>query len=128
MIIPGKLNRDWPWVKDGIEVIRKRCNAEWLAEDLYCQIKTGKSSLYVNEAMNAFGIIRPIENPYTGEPGLEILDAYAPIGEDTDALMDDIEELAKSKGYVFIQMDSIRKGFERKGWTMKKIVYTRRLS
>jgi len=124
-IIHGKLATDWPWVRTGIEKIRERDDAPWLAEDLYCQVKLGAASLYVNEARTSFGIMRPITDAISGEIGIEIVCAYAGSDDSYPALMNEIDAMAREAGARYVQMASKWKGFSRMGWGVERIIYRR---
>lgn len=121
----GELRPNWPWVKEGIENIRRRNKAAWLAEDLYAEIRAGMATLYINEEANSFAIVRPTRDPYTGAHGAELLAVY--LEEERGPLEEEFFTYLSNAGAEFLQMDSKRIGFSKIGWDIEKIIYRRRI-
>ena len=125
MIEHGLLKRDWPWVRAGIERICARQRCEFVPEDIYCLIKNGKASLYVNNTRDSFTVAQRTTDGRTGEEGVRLVVTVC--DSPADDLLPEFEKIAKDAGCTFMEMDSQRKGFARTGWEVDRIVYRRRL-
>jgi len=44
---PENLHDVWEWVKQGCEIVRRRCKTEWIAEDIYTALKQGRAHLFL---------------------------------------------------------------------------------
>ena len=47
LIAVQDLHQYWPFIKDGLEQVRKHSAEDWIAEDVYTAIRTGGSTLHV---------------------------------------------------------------------------------
>jgi len=127
MIEHGDLKRDWPMVRKGLEVICARQQCDFIPEDIYHMIKSGRGSLYVNGERDSFMVLRKITHGRTGEEGAEMVVTFCAVGRDSVELIAEIEEIARAAGCTYLEMDSQRRGFARTGWDEDRIVYRRRL-
>ncbi len=120
---PDELHSVWAFVKAGLEVVRNRCFERWIPEDVYTALKQGGSQLFVAE--DGFIVVTPQKDQFSGEQILFIWAAYgtnALVYEEGEKL---ITQLAKQIGAKRIQMESPRRGWERRGFDPVKIVYER---
>lgn len=122
-IPPEALHSVWPFVRGGLEAIKARCTEDWIPEDIYAALKAKASQLYVTDG--GFAVVTPQRSPHSGELYLQIWAAYAATQlayEEGDRL---IEQIARNIGAKKIQIESPRKGWERKGFHPVRTVYER---
>jgi len=48
-IAPEQLHTVWPWVREGLETIRRKRDESWLPEDVYLQLRSKTAHLMVIE-------------------------------------------------------------------------------
>lgn len=111
----------WPFVKDRLETICREQGADFQPEDIYRECETGKAFLYTTDEDDSFAVIRPQWNRYTGENTLYVIAGWGHQEKHMEKLM----ELARGVGATKIEMRSKRRGFERTGWSLDYISYSR---
>jgi len=127
MVEHGELKKDWPMVRNGLEVICARQECDFIPEDIYFLIKSGRAALYVNGERDSFTVLRKITHSRTGEEGAEMVVTFCAVGRDSLELIAEIEEIARAAGCAYLEMDSQRRGFSRAGWSEDRIIYRRSL-
>jgi len=127
-LLHGNLKEDWPMVRAGIERIMSReSSPDYIPEDLYHSIKSGASSLYVNESRSSFIIIQRYKNGFTGQTTAKILMAYACKTDRMADYSEAVEALCREAGCTMMECETARTGFSRLGWTKGLTIYTRSL-
>ena len=114
-------------VRKGLEAILSKQECDFIPEDIYCLVKTGRAALYVNEERDSFTVLRKITHARTGEEGAEMVVTFSAQGQDSSALIAEIEGIAREAGCTYLEMDSQRRGFVRTGWKEDRTVYRRLL-
>lgn len=78
---PALVRQQWPVILPGLRQIKEQNGEEWLTEDVYASLVTGKSSLYLfNKATGefaGFAVLEAIMMPYASSPWLNIWIGYA---------------------------------------------------
>ena len=126
-VTQAQLRDVWPWVKAGLEATIKKCNDDYLAEDVYVSLRQSVSYLYTIED-KGFVILQRHVDP--DGPVLFVWCLHAPgFMPRADEIMADIDELARSIGATLIRHHSPRGAWERIGYFKpKSVVYERRIA
>lgn len=105
----------------------RESSPDYIPEDLYHSIKSGTSSLYVNETRTSFIIIQKYKNGFTGNMTANILMAYVARGDRMADYSADVAKVCKDAGCVTMECETARTGFARYGWKKGLTIYTRSL-
>ncbi len=119
----------WEKVKPGLEIIKRRCAADWRVEDVYAKCVAGTWTLFMADGVDGFLICCQGACPYRNMKILHIECAYYAGDVDPfEVFMPVIETLARQIGALEIEFRSPRTGFERKGWKVVDRVYRMEVS
>lgn len=131
-IVLACVRDEWPWVRSGLEAMLKKTGEETtlFPEDYYVLLVDGIASLYVNQQRTWFAIVQSRKDVLTNESLLCILASHTT--EHRPGLvhrlyLPQLEELAVVNGLSALEMFSVRRGFERTGWTPVTTCYRRRV-
>lgn len=123
---PAQIKERWPRVVEGLKRIGE---PDWLPEDVYHLLRTpfdrGGAVLTL---VGDDGFI--VWQRYPGDDGRGMLFVIACAGDlekHYPQVYEELDALAREIGCARIRHISPRKGWERRGWTMKGYVYERAL-
>ncbi len=128
MITALPLEKTWPLAEPAIqETCRRLGYLDSLPGTLYDLCATNKAWLYTCREADTFAIVQPRVNAETGVDYLFVWAVCNSIGEvlSTQQGNDYLDELARSMDCKEIRFQSVRKGFERTGWKIDHIIYSR---
>ena len=127
MIRQAELRKDWPWAKHLVEAVRAKTNEEWLSEDVYVAVATGKAAMYVLDDPQGVLVCYPEKDAWSGDPMLHIWIVYCIGGMEQfiDEAMQLLNKLAGNISAKTMVMHSPRAGWQKAGWTVKEYVYER---
>lgn len=116
----------WERIKPGLEIVRRKCNADWRVEDVYAKCVSDSWTLFTADGVDGFLICWQFTSDYSGAKTLMIEVAYyhGPL-HPFDVYQPFLDDLARSIGAKDIEFRSPRMGFLRKGWTEVDVVYRR---
>jgi len=127
-LLPADIREHWNFVRPGLEEIAKVDRGEWIPEDLYATVVSGRASLFLTDDDQGFLICQTCLSGYREERVLFLLAAWNrgkdPFGKYWDAIAD----LARAEKCSVVRFESVRKGFERqKNWNLNCYVLERRV-
>lgn len=103
---PDVLASTWPEIRAGLEKVKEHTSEAWLPEDIYCALKAGQATLYIEKDGGGFVILRQ-ENHFDGI-GLHIWCAYSKSLKKLPVYIDEIREIARSINARRITLSSKR--------------------
>jgi hypothetical protein len=113
----AQIREVWPDVRSGLEVILKRTQQTWIAEDVYHALKTKQSILLIGIEEGKFAgfVVLTMNKSHDGIEG-HIWVAYnISKSEYIDASWPIIQGFCKAAGCRRVTMSSSRKGWGRRG-------------
>lgn len=114
----------WEKIRPGLEIIKRKCHADWRVEDVYSRCVSGSWTLFTAAGVDGFFICWKADATFRPEKVLEIECAYHAGDVDAFAVFEPlILELAKKNGCAAVQFRSPRKGYQRKGWKVVDMIY-----
>jgi hypothetical protein len=117
----------WPWLRAGIEKIVQKTDADFLPEDVWTEVMSGNAVVRVHQDANGddtgFSVLQKL-NSKTG-PVLFVWCMAGDLMGEKEAVLADIEGMARQIGAKRIHAKSPRKGWARLGFRVKEIVYER---
>lgn len=114
----------WETIKPGLEIIKRKCNADWRVEDVYAKCVSGAWTLFTAAGVDGFFICWRGDSAYKPEKNLEIENAYYAGDLDPFKVFEPmIIDLAKKNGCSAVQFKSPRMGYQKKGWKIADIIY-----
>lgn len=125
MIRPAE-RKDWLWAKPLIEEVKAKHGYAWLVEEVFAAVVSGRASMYVSDEPAGVLVVHPEQDQWSGEVSLFVWLCHCVGGLDrieaeTYALLD---ELKTKIGASKIVMHG-RPGWQKRGWTIKQIIYER---
>lgn len=116
----------WEQVKPGLEVIARKCDAEWRIEDVYAKCRAGEWTLFVLADGSGFIVLCQYQDVYKLQKRLAVECFYHTGEVDPFELYEPfVFEQARKIGAQFVEFHSPRCGFERKGWEVVDMIYRR---
>ncbi len=116
----------WEAIRPGLEAIRAKCAAEWRPEDVYHRCVAGEWTLFTAPEGAGFVVLYQYVSPYSGDRRLVVECGYHVGAEDPfDVYEPQIMEIGRRIGAARVEFKSPRRGFERKGWTVDDICYSK---
>lgn len=104
----------WDVVLIGLKEVVNTINADWRPEDIYHEVLSGKSFIFMHSSDNeSFVVLSQRKNPYLDSSVLLVDVAYNKTGDAIDQYQPLLEELAKEAGAGYIEFSSPRSGFKR---------------
>jgi len=127
MLEPYDIRQTWETVKCWLDIVAD--NQDWRSEDVYAACVAGNAALYMpDDDDEGLLILRVTENPFTGDKVLFIWVAYSPLGDAQEKYSGDLESIAREAGCQWIEFESKRKGFSRRGeWEPMNTMYRRKV-
>lgn len=122
-VAPERVNHIWQWVRKGLDEIRAKCDEAWTTGEVYNALLSGSAVLYIAGEEDGFMIVRKIVDPRG--PILFVWALWGDLANTQDTHFRFIDDLAKNIGADRIRMESPRRGWERKGFKVKTMVYER---
>ena len=121
------LAREWPFVRAGLEKVIAKLHDDWLPEDVYTEIRSGNTGLFILEyACERIGFVcLQIWPAHHSGPRLFVRALWTMPGKGLKHrcdIYDDLREFARAKGCVVMRQQSPRR-WDGDGWTMKQFVY-----
>lgn len=112
---PEKLN-GWTWdvVRRGLEAILTICPDDWMPEDVYAAIKSGRASLF--QFPDGFFVVEVMASPFNGKKRLNVWCMWTrPMAgaEAEDVILSELERLAAAAGCGAVRYVSPRRGWGR---------------
>lgn len=126
-ITVGDIYRDAELVQRGLEAVKAQSGADWAVEDILDACRFSKWLLLMLGDDGNFAIMRRCKNTFTGEAFLSVEAVYSVGTNDISTCLEDLDDIAREAGCAYIEMESVRSGFERKGWEKHHICYRRRV-
>lgn len=117
-IAPHTVRNYWERIKEGLEVVQKKCVVNWIVEDVYANLKAGSAQLYLSE--DSFAIVYP-ERMHDGM-ALHIWIAYSTSGNAVEIYEDQLIAIAKGIGAIRLKLESSR-NWEPKGYEPISTIY-----
>jgi hypothetical protein len=116
----------WPWVKEGLEKLRKKCpKSDWLFEDVYTSIRTGQSVLFIVGQQEGFTVVQRQVHPCG--PVMFVWILQGELAHYTDELIEQYKDMARKMGARKIRYNSPRKAWVKWGFEPVDIVYEMRV-
>lgn len=117
-VVPQDLSKWWDWVSQGVTKIRDLCDEPWRQEDVYANLKAGRSTLFIFwEAQTPVGfiVLELMQDPSSGRPYLNcwlmhLVNRTDGVRQDLCGFLDDCARKAHCKTVRFV---SPRKGWQR---------------
>jgi hypothetical protein len=114
---PEKLGQSWGLVRPGVEYIRETFGDYWSCEDVYSEVRFGRSSLhifYTSGAYDGFAVSSMQANRWTGEPEMLMWLVYCVGSTDTVDywLENHFMKVAKSSGAFRLVFYSPRESWD----------------
>lgn len=124
---PRFLAETWEWVREGLVKIIAKTSDDWLPEDVYTEIRTGNSVLFlIYDGHERVGFVVLQGWPaYQAGPRLFIRALWGEphrLVRIRDQLMKALKDEARKIGARVLRMNSPRR-WDADGWTMKQYVY-----
>lgn len=116
----------WEIVREGLEVIRRKCDAEWRVEDVYAKCVAGEWTLFLEPGSEGLGflLLSQYRDVYRGEKRLSVECAfYRGESDPFEAYEPFLFDLAAKIGARCVEFRSPRLGFRKKGWAVADVVY-----
>ncbi len=113
----------WTWVKAGLEKLIAKTRDDWKPEDVYHELKSGVSFLYLIEDVG-FIVLQKWANYHDGAR-LFVRAIWAEpnsLAPRRDELYDELKAIARQQGCVAMRMTSPRR-WELAGWEPKQTIY-----
>ena len=123
LVHPDKLGPLWWWVRKGLDEVIARCNEDWTVGQVYQALTAGTAVLYIVGAEDGFMVVQR-ENDSRG-PILFVWVLWGDCADGQENHFHFVDELARSIGADRIRMRSPRKGWQRRGFKVKTMVYER---
>lgn len=115
-VAPERINGSlWGRVRKGLEAIIAICEEEWLPEDVYLALKTGRASLY--EFPGGFFVVEIMQSPFNTKRRLNVWCLFtAPMTGDEfrEVLVSELERIGAQHGCCGVRFVSPRLGWGRK--------------
>lgn len=128
MIYALDIDRAWPGVVREIQAIADEYDGGFGVEETYRALKEQRSFLYFHTSGNGFIIVTPEVCKWTKKVSMLVTHGFNndfPAGQ--DEYLADLNELAAGMGAKEIVINSNRRGFERCGWDVQVIRYSRKV-
>jgi len=127
MVIPFDIRVTWDTVEDWLDIVAE--NQDWRSEDVYAACTTGNAALYMpDDDEEGLLILKVIENPFTGDKALFVWVAYSPLCDAQEKYSGDLEVIAREAGCQWIEFESKRRGFSKRGgWEAMNTMYRRKV-
>ena len=114
MMYAANIREVWDVVVVGLREVVKIIKADWIPEDIYHEVLSGKSFIFMHSSDNeSFVVLSKRKNPYLDSSVLIVDVAYNKTGDAIDQYQPLLEELAKEVGAGYIEFSSPRSGFKR---------------
>jgi hypothetical protein len=125
VIRAADLRKDWVWVRPLIEKVRAKTKQEWLVEDIYAAVSTGRAAMCVLDEPEGVMVAYPEADAWSKEPYIHVWVCYCVSGmaqfqEDAMKVLRDYAAKFNAKKIV---MHSPRTGWQKVGWRVKEYVY-----
>lgn len=119
-----QLHAHWPWVRKGLEEVRKKCREEWLPEDVYLALKTGNAFLVTLD--NDGFLVLQKHHGFRG-PILFVWVVWGPhrLQQRQQEIEDGLDDIARGMGAAAIRHHSPFKAWARQGYTEMNRIYQR---
>jgi len=127
MLIMVDAKENWPIVLPGLQEIQTEQQTPWSPDDLLRMCEDKEAALFLAEDGDGFLIAQPRIAKYTGEKLFYIVACHGE-GICQDKYREYVNTLAEIMGAGRIVMTSQRRGFERAGWDLDEIVFSRKVT
>lgn len=118
----------WPWVREGLQKIIDKCDDDWLPEDVYYEIKSGASHLYLIRDPNGdnigFAVFQRWDKYHAG-PRLFIRALWAEprqLVKHRKQFYEELHRLKRECGCVKLRTSSPRR-WDLDGWELQQFIY-----
>jgi hypothetical protein len=115
----------WEEIRPKLETIREEMRADWRPEDLYALCVNEHAALFAEQG-EGFVILQRLFNVTLQAHYLYIVAAWGE-GFARQKHWPRIEALGRTEGCAYVEALSLRRGFERTGWSLEHVCYRRRL-
>lgn len=104
-ICPSELRKEWPKIREGLEVVRSKGHFDWLPEDVYCDCFEQRAMVWL--VGDGFMVLQPQGNT------MHIWAAYSKNHQDVIDGLQHVKEIAKQGNLEKLTFSSVRKGWEK---------------
>jgi len=120
---PAYIRSCWPWIREGLEEVKKLRGGTWRLEDAYAECVNGNAHLWICD--DGFVIFKPIVDDYSGEKILLVWLAWGKKkGDLIDEYQDQIVEIARDQQFDVLRFYRHAKGpVEHNGWKKTYTIY-----
>lgn len=117
----AELQAAWLLARDGLEEVRRKAKASWLAEQVFAAIVAGRATLHIGYLHGEYAgavVLAQNVDPFNGEKSLLVWALYTCAREALYRGLEDVKAIARQHGIGKIIFHSPRRGWERR---MKQI-------
>ncbi len=114
---PAELHSWWPLVRPGLERVRSKARASWLAEDIYSAVRTGAATMhvgYIDQRYAGVLVLTINTEPFTAERSLLIWAVYTCHPLALRQGLADVRAMAARAGVRKLVFHSPRRGWSRR--------------
>jgi hypothetical protein len=113
----------WAWIKQGLEDVITKTDADWSVEDVYLMLKHKSATLFTLGQEDGFVILQKLQDSRGPYLFVWVMWGRNSLMGDKVGILAKLRELAVSLGCKSIQMKSPRTGWVRLGFRVKEVVY-----
>lgn len=107
----------WPLVRPGLERVKAKTKAPWIAEDLYAAVAAGKATMHVGFVDQRYAgvlVLTMNTEPFSNEKSLLIWACFICHPEALRYGLEDVRRIAARYGLGKLRFGSPRRGWERR--------------
>jgi len=125
-LIISDIRTNWEKTRIALREIAAENNAAWIPEDIFVMVKNNLATFFVTDDGLGFVILQVMTESFSGDRILHIVVAHHPGKDPQEKYREAIDQIAIDHQCAFVECESLRKGFERKGgWNLDRMVFRR---
>jgi len=119
----------WATAEPMLEALLKKNDQDCKPVDVYTACVNSQATIFMpNDDDSGLLVVAKKENQYTGEQYMFVWIAYHKDSNAQERYSQEIEDMARHYGCAYVEFQSKRRGFERRGeWEMMNTTFRKRL-
>jgi len=119
----------WERVEPMLDDLLAKTSQDWKPRDIYAACVNGSATAFMPDDDDCgILVVNTGNNPFTGEHFLFVWIAYHPASNAQELYSEQIETIARESGCSYIEFESKRHGFDRRGdWKAMNTTYRKKV-